>query len=344
MFCFNFALSIRRITKHLKMKHLFIIIAVASVIAASCQTNNGNTKLPTAITIKNIAQNPEGIEYNKNDNTFLLSSLNAGPIIKVKQDGTYNAFTSGEKFPLSTAGIQIDYKRNRLLVAGFNGAELYDGDPATKGTAHLRVYNLKTGIIEKDINLSSLVPEANAYFANDIAVDNNGNVYISDWYARVIYKVDLNGNKSVFWRNNTGIPSGLNGLDFNSNGYLLASIISVNKKGLYADYGLVKIPIKEPKSATIVNITNSGYTGFDGMLIKANGNIIGVTNNGTSPGGNTLIELSSNNDWKTAKMINSKPIAASTTVAITANKLYYVINQDFTNNFAKTWTIKQVKF
>ena len=100
------------------------------------------------------------------------------PIIKVKSDGSYQAFTRGEKYPLSTAGLQIDYKHNRLLVAGFNGKEAMDNDPKTKGVSFLRVYNLKTGVIEKSINLSSLAPNANAYFANDIAVDNDGNAYI----------------------------------------------------------------------------------------------------------------------------------------------------------------------
>ena len=326
------------------MKKVFILIAVMSGITASCQTKDDSIKFPDAITVKNISQNPEGIEYNKNDHTFLLSSLNAGPIIKVNLDGTFKPFTSGEKFPLSTAGLQIDYKRNRLLVAGFNGAELYDGNPETKGTAFLRVYNLETGVIEKDINLSSLAPEASAYFANDIAVDNDGNAYISDWYARVVYKVDLDGNPSIFWRNETGIPSGPNGLDFHPDGYLLVSMLNVNDKGLYSEYALVKIPVDEPKSANIVEISNSIFTGFDGMVINSEGNVIGVTNNGVSPGGNMLIELSGNKGWDTAEVVKSKVITASTTVAVTPENKNYVINQDFLNPMAKNWTIERIQF
>ncbi len=332
------------------MKKIFILIAVMVIIATSCNTTSksnkkeDNTNFPDLIKIEGIAQNPEGIEFNKKDNTFFLSSLNAAPIIKVNLDGTFKPFTSGEKFPLSTAGIQIDYKRNRLLVAGFNGTELMDKDPETKGTAFLRIYNLKTGVIEKDINLSSLLPEAPAYFANDIAVDNNGNAYISDWYARVVYKVDLEGNPSVFWKNETGIKSGANGLDFHPDGYLLVSILNVNDKGLYADYGLVKIPVNDAKSAKIVDITNSGFTGFDGMVLNEKGKIVGVTTNGTAPGGNTLIELSSNDNWKSAKVTNSKTIPASTTVAVTPKNKNYVINQDFTKPMKEDWIIEQIKF
>jgi len=317
---------------------------MAALSVLNTATMAEEVKHPHTITIHGIALNPEGIEYDKNDHTFLLSSLNAMPIVKVNLDGTYQPFTSGEKFPLSTAGLQIDYKHNRLLVAGFNGTELMDNNPKTKGTAFLRVYNLTTGKIEQDINLSSLVPDAGAYFANDIAVDDKGNAYISDWYARVIYKVDIMGMASVFWRNNTDIPSGPNGLDFHKDGFLLVAILNVNNKGLYADYGLIKIPEKHPNKAKVVNIKGSQFTGFDGMVLNDEGKVVGVTNNGKTPGGNTLVELSSKDGWKSAKVVHAKAITPSTTVAVTPHNKNYVINQSFTDNFAKSWTIERISF
>lgn len=332
------------------MKKTIILTSVIAALATSCSTiSNTNTAndtivYPDSITITGVTQNPEGIEFDKNDNTFYLSSLNAGPIVKVNLDGTFKPFTSGEKYPMSTAGIQIDNERNRLLVAGFNGTELYDQDPATKGVSNLRIYNLKTGVLEKDINLSSLVPDAPAYFANDIAVDKNGNTYITDWYAGVVYKVDLKGNASIFWKNETNIPSGPNGLDFHIDGYLLISILSLGEKGLYTDYGLVKIPVKDSKLATVVSFSNKGFRGFDGMIFNDKGNVVGVTNNGTTPGGNKLIEIASKDNWETSEVINSKVISASTTVTITPNNTQFVVNQDFTNPMKENWTIEQIKF
>lgn len=323
-------------------KTLLLSLVTLTILAAGCTTTK---PMPENITVKNVAQNPEGIEYDKTDNTFLLSSLNAQPIIKIKPDGSFTPFTSGEQFPLSTAGLQIDYKHNRLLVAGFNGTELMDNNPSTKGTAYLRVYDLKTGKIKQDINLSSLVPDANAYFANDIAVDNEGNAYISDWYANVIYKVTMDGTASLFWKNDLSITQGgPNGLDFNPDGYLVVSLLNVDNKGLYSNYALVKVPLNSPKASHHIKIQNKGFTGFDGMVIKENGNIIGVTNTQKSPGGNQLIELSSSSNWDEAKIVNSKSIPASTTVAVTPDNKNFVIQQDFTNNFKKDWKINQIKF
>lgn len=339
----------------LKIKNAFILIAGVSVMFTACTggsqtikpantTKSDQTVFADTITIEGIALNPEGIEYNKNDQTFLLSSLNAAPITKVNLDGTFTPFSSGEKYPLSTAGLQIDYKQNRLLVAGFNGTELMDNDPTTKGTSHLRIYDLKTGVIKQDIDLSVLAPDANAYFANDVAVDHEGNVYISDWYAGLIYKVDEDAKATVFWRNSSGIAGGPNGLDVHPDGYLLVSVITVNDKGIYSEHGLVKIPLNDPRAATNVTITNSGFGGFDGMVITADGHVVGVTNNQTAPGGNMLVELSSNSDWTSAKVVNAKAITTSTTVAVTPDNQNFVINQDFSNNFAKSWSIERIKF
>ncbi len=338
-------------------KHL-ILASMILILAASCKNTEtaeaakdrlssaeGQVVLPDIITINGIAQNPEGIEFNKNDNTFFLSSLNAGPIIKIDTEGNYKPFTSGEAFPMSTAGLQIDYKNNRLLAAAFNGMELMDQDPKTRGTAHLRIYNLETGKLEKDINLSSLVPDAPAYMANDIAIDKAGNAYISDWFAGVVYVVDTAGNPGVFWKNDTGIKSGVNGIDYHPEGYLLASLVGVGETGLYQNYGLVKIPVNTPKQARLVKIT-SGYTGFDGMVLKSDGNVIGITNNGKTGGGNTLIELSSKDYWESAAVVNSKDIRPSTTVAVTPENSYFIIHQDFSPGAAamKNWTIEKVSF
>ena len=330
-----------------QIKHILTSMAVIAV-ATSCTApskvaQKPELKLPKTIIVNGVAQNPEGIEYDKRDNTFLLSSINAAPIIKIKPDGTYKAFTSGENFPLSTAGLQIDYKHNRLLVAGFNGMELMDNKPETKGTAFLRVYNLETGVLQKDINLSHLAPKASVYFANDVAVDTNGNAYISDWYAGVIYKVDLAGNASLFWTNNTGISGGPNGLDFHKDGYLLVSLLKVNEKGLYSDYALLNIPLTNPQETKTVIINKSGYAGFDGMVLKEDGNIIGITNNQTTPGGNTFLELSSQDNWKSADVVATKVINPSTTIALTPQNEYYIINQSFMTNFSKKWTIENVK-
>jgi sugar lactone lactonase YvrE len=326
------------------MKYARTALTAFITLCAGCSGTASTTEtrpsaLPNSISVTGIALNPEGIEYRRDDGTFLLSSLNAGPIINVQLDGTYAPFTSGEAFPLSSAGLQIDAARNRLLVAGFNGTALFDNDPETKGTSHLRVYDLQTGVIEQDINLSALLPDAAAYFANDIAVDTDGNAYVSDWYAGVIYRVDVGGTPSVFWTNQSVVPGGPNGLDYHPDGYLLVSVIN---DGTYSKHALVKVPVADPSAAVDVVISDPAFSGFDGMVITATGQVVGVTNDGVAAGGNVLLELSGSEDWTSATVSRSLSITPSTTVAVTPDNKYFVINQDFTDAAATDWTIEQI--
>ena len=126
------------------MKKLFILIAGVSVVATSCnesklsntETDNtettsqiettNETKFPNTITVKGLAQNPEGIEYNKNDKTFLLSSLNAAPISKVSLDGTFKAFTKEEmlrilEIAMRDTQINLEDEAKEYLISSSSG-------------------------------------------------------------------------------------------------------------------------------------------------------------------------------------------------------------------------------
>lgn len=315
------------------------LTAMLLLLAACGGTSSPGSTYPDEILVSGVAQNPEGIELDVTTESFFLSSLNAGPILRIEMDGSHTPFSSGEPFPLSTAGLQIDHARNRLLAAGFNGAELLDEDPETRGVSFLRIYDLDTGAHRQDVALSTLLPDAPAYFANDIAVDADGNAYISDWYAGVVYKVDVEGNASVFWTNTSVVPGGPNGLDAHPDGYLLVSVLNDPS---YTEYALVKVPFDAPESAADVQIAGADFHGFDGMVLTSTGAVVGVTNDGASPGGNVLLELESTDGWVSANVTTRVAIPASTTVARTADDHFFVINQDFSDGAATSWTIQQI--
>lgn len=326
-------------------KPLILTLATTLALTTGCPgvdepaSDDPQTVFPDTVTVSDVAQNPEGIEYDTASEAFLLSNLNAGPILKIQLDGTHTPFTWGEPYPLSTAGLQIDAAGGRLLAAGFNGNDILDDDPATRGISVLRIYDLATGEFEQDVELSALVPDAWSYFANDIAVDDSGNAYVSDWFAGVVYKVDAQGTPSVLWTNTSVVPGGPNGLDYHPDGYLLVSVIN---DGSYSEHALVKVPLDDPDAAADVSITGAEFSGFDGMVITTSGRVVGVTNDGVSAGGNVLLELSSDDGWASAAVTRSAAMAASTTVAVTPQDLYYVIHQDFSDAALTEWTIERI--
>lgn len=80
------------------------------------------------------------------------------------------------------------------------------------------------------------------------------------------------------------------------------------------------------------------------MLFNEKENIIGVTFAPDANGDYFVLELSSNDNWKTSKIVNSKKIKKSTTIAQIRPNLYYVINQDWKNKKAENWTLEKVAF
>lgn len=303
------------------------------VFQVSCKPYEGTkTKIketeiyPEEITFNATGQNPEGIEYNPQTNTFYLSAINKNPsIISVGFDGSVKTF-SNDKDAVSRAsfGLQVDLKNNRLLACA-NGQRV----------GNVTIYNLKNGDLEHTINLSSLLPEKESYQINDLMVDNNNNIYVTGRLEDVIYKIDIKLKPSVFFQKEGFTKP--NGIVYHPEGYLLVSFSNQNST-------FVKIPINNPNAVELIVIKDFNFLGFDGMVLNEKGNVVGVTFAPDSKGDYFVVELSSDDNWKSAKVLNSKNTKKSTTIAQVKPNLYYVINQNWKNKKAENWTLEKVAF
>jgi sugar lactone lactonase YvrE len=227
---------------------------------------------PDVVTFTQANLYPEGIEYDTNHARFLVSSQTTGTISQVLEDGRIAPFATDASL-VSSIGLQIDAPRNRLLVAvsdpGYNTAKT---TAATKGKlAGLASFN---GLGQRltYIDLAALSSEPN-HFANDIAVDFNGNAYVTDSFAPIIYKVSPEGVASIFLQDaRLGAPAGkfgLNGIEFHPDGYLLVAKSD--------DGSLFKVPIADPKSFSKV-ATTQNLEGIDGIQLQDVTTLYAVTN------------------------------------------------------------------
>ena len=233
---------------------------------------------------------PEGTVFYSKKNTFFVSSVKTGTIGKVDSKGNYTIFyeDSGLK---STFGMKIDEKKNRLWVLASDPNKLYSNysDSSTlKKMIRLIGINLNTGKKEADIDLSNLYQ--GKHFGNDLTIGNNGNIYITDSYSPVIYKVDLNGKPSVFATSDLfkAEDLGLNGIVYNPAGYLLTAN---STNGC-----LLKVDIKDPSKITKVKLSMF-IPGADGLLM--NGNDLIISQN---KGVNKALDLMSNDNWMSAQL------------------------------------------
>jgi len=315
-------------------KLTFNILLVTLAIQTSCFSFQSKDSIsltqiniyPENIVFNAPGQNPEGIEYNQQSNTFYLSAINPNPsIISVNFDGGVTAFSNDKESPSRASfGLEVDLKNNRLLAC-----------VNRKKIGNINIYNLKTGDLEHVVNLSTLLPEKNRHQINDLTIDDKNNIYASGRLEDAIYKIDKELNPSVFFQKDGYTKP--NGIVYHPDGFLLVSFSHQNSS-------LVKIPIDNPKAAEIVLINNFDFKGFDGMLLNEKGCLVVVAFAPDNNGDNFVLELNSNDNWKTASILNSKKTKKSTTIAQVKPNVYYVINQDWKDKTSENWTLEKVEF
>lgn len=262
-------------------------LLLGGLLTASCSNDDDDdnatpaTPDSVAFTVANLY--PEGVQYDAKNSRFLVSSLTTGNVGQVKDDGTYSVFASGAGI-ISAVGMNLDDSRNRLLVASSNGTQ--------RNIAKLVSFNRDNGQVLFNTDLGAL-RSAPAHFANDVAVDNQGNAYVTDSFAPVIYKVDPQGMASVFLDNvQLAAPAnafGLNGIVFHPDGYLL---VAKSDEG-----ALFKVPVSNPAGFTRVSTTGIDLRAADGLLLQDNNTLQVVTNSQSK-----VYRLSTSNSWAAATL------------------------------------------
>ncbi len=270
-----------------------LVLALVTVLPGCSDDDDDMVTPPAAaperITVPQAALHPEGIQWDEANKRFVVSSRTKGRIGTVKDDSTYTLLADDPRL-ISTIGLNLDAGRNRLLAAvsdaGVNTART--SAATLRRLAALAIFNSNTGSLMSYVDLGALRPGVN-HFANDIAVDAQGNAYITDSFAPIIYRVDLQGTASVFLEDaqlSGGTGFGLNGIVFHPNGYLLVAKSS--------DGALFKVPLTTPTAFTRVTTTQS-LVGADGLLLLNPQTLLLVSGSQT-----TVFRLTSTDSWSTA--------------------------------------------
>ena len=264
----------------------------------------------------------------------------------MKDDGTYTVFADDPRL-VSTIGLHLDAGRNRLLAAvsdpgaGTRSTAATAGKLAARAIFDARGSNAATP--SSFVNLGALRPNA-GHFANDIAVDAQGNAYVTDSFSPIIYKVDLQGVATVFYENaaQATVPGqfGFNGIVFHPGGYLLAVHSTLGR--------LYKIPLggSGAPTATAVTTTRS-LAGGDGLLLQDNQTLLLVSNSQQ-----TVFRLTSADSWATTAVAGTFATGDvfPTTLTRRGNSDVYVLYAYLGKLFGgvmppqSTFTINKIKF
>ncbi|MGI4865475.1 MAG: SMP-30/gluconolactonase/LRE family protein [Janthinobacterium lividum] len=289
-----------------KMRLTAIAMGIVGVLASCSKDEATTVATPAKITVPQRALSPEGIQYDEINQRFLVSSRTQGRIGTVRDDSTYTQLADDPRL-VSTIGLNLDATRQRLLAAVSDaGANTTRSTAATlRKLAALAIFNPSSGALLSYVDLGTLRPTL-PHFANDIAIDSQGNAYITDSLSPIIYKVDAQGVATVFLENaqfSGGTAFGLNGIVYHPDGYLLVAKST--------DGTLFKVPLANPASFTTVTTTQS-LVGADGMLLLDPNTLLVVAGSQ-----NTVFRMASTNGWGAASATGSFATGAVSATTIT---------------------------
>lgn len=265
-------------------------------------------ELPDQIRIRGANRSPEGLECDMDNERFLLSSLSEGTVYAVDYAGTAAPFVEDEDL-VSSVGLEIDRENDRLLVVNASSEH--------PETAWLGIYEFSTGTRLDMIDLAAVAPDY-SHFPNDVTVDPDGTIYITDSLAPVIYQVDTEGETSVLLEHEDLLIEGFggNGIVYHPDAYLLVGISGVE---------LYKIPLDHPEDFTIVETPIT--VAADGMLWDAadddadddapDGSLIVVSDG-------EVLRLVSDDDWASAAVAASDSNHPASTAAFCDEAIYVI--------------------
>ncbi|GLU16758.1 hypothetical protein SLE2022_331730 [Rubroshorea leprosula] len=185
----------------------------------------------------------------------------------------------------SSLGISIDLPRNRVLVAV--------ADVLRNQYSALAAYDLSTW---KRLFLTQLSgPSDEKAFADDVAVDAEGNAYVTDAKASKIWKVGVNGELLSIIRNPLFTSKqwyrnlvALNGIVYHPDGYLI--VIHTFTGNLF------KIDLANGEEVKLIKVAGGPLTFGDGIELLSPTKLVVAGN----PSGR-LVE--SSDGWETASVV-----------------------------------------
>lgn len=232
-----------------------------------------NVRKKAAIALPTGFQYPNGIT-RANNGTVYVGSVTSGRILKIKPDSSIDTFFLGNDDIFASTSLRLDEQRDILWGTSpdFLGIKKANGETVRR-PHRIFAIQVSTGKVLK------IIPMPDAGFGNDMAIDANGGVYITDSAHPRIYYLPPGANQLQVWADSEQLRAkmpGLAGIALADNGVLVVNLFSVGK--------LFKLTPQPQGQPLIEEITlDSTIENPDGMQFTPDGSLIlleGAVENG----------------------------------------------------------------
>ena len=261
---------------------------------------------------------PEGIAHDSKTKDFYVGSTYKRKIVRIDKNGKVSDFTAEAQDGLrSVLGMRVDAKRRILWAVSEHAGGTVPFKGMTKdclGCSDVFKYDLKTGKLLKKYSLSN---QPNPHFLNDLTINKQGDVFLTDTITGEIYFISYKNDKlepiHTFEKNT--YP---NGVDLSSDGKRLFV-------GLEGNIAVINLENKKSFNLKMPDGVKVGS--IDGLYFHRNSLIV------VHPfeEGRKIVRyyLNENQDAVTRTETieaNHKLFLQPTTGAIVENNFYYIAN------------------
>lgn len=259
---------------------------------------------------------PEGIAYDPQSKSFFVGSVHQRKIVRFSADGTSKDFAASELN--AVLGMTVDEKRRTLWACSSAVPEMKDYAAGNRGAAGVVAFDIDTGKRRKTIEFEG---PTNAHLCNDLAVDEEGWLFVSDPASSTLYTLG---------------PSARSFEPFLASGTLAAPqgiALRADGKSFYvADYsrGIAHVDRATHEVDWLVAPANATFLGVDG-LVAYQGDLIAIQN-GVRP--HRVVRIRLDATGKTVRQVeilemNHAAFNEPTLGVIVGNELFYVANSQW---------------
>ncbi len=190
---------------------------------------------------QNLLNNPESVVFDSLRNRYLVSNWGDGAIVQIDSNGEQSYFNTDYLNQYQIAGL---YVHNDTLL----GAA---GNAPNSGVIG---FNIETG----QQLFHVILP--NVGLPNDIVVDKNGIIYVTDYWGSKLYKIDHH-IPSVLIDQGLANPNGMI-IDSTNNRLLILSVVPNSK--------ILAVDLSDTMITTVYTTT---FSGMDGITVDSDKNV-----------------------------------------------------------------------
>ncbi|MDJ0591102.1 MAG: gluconolaconase [Pleurocapsa sp. MO_226.B13] len=284
-------------------------------VRAIAQNSFKSSDARKAIELPADFQYPNGIAQAE-DGTLYVGSVTSGQILQISPNGNITPFFPGSESVFAATSLRLDEQRGILWGTSpdFLGVENAEGEIVRR--PH-RVFALDIGTGEVVRSL----PLPDNGFGNDIALDNDGGVYLTDSFQPRIHYLAPNANQFQTWIEDElfrpeSEQIGLAGIARNEDGTTIV--------GMYSRGDLLKITpqVDNFPKLEVISLERQ-LENPDGMQFAADGSLL-LTEGAMESGNGRLVQidvLSPSTEPKPIKTLASN-LASPVNLTVSGNQIW----------------------